>query len=75
MKRGPIMHALAPDLEHLIDQALLLGADDEDQAFLDALVEADRCGELTREQALTLASLLGRSRAAEIARGLTGASP
>lgn len=64
------MHALPPHLENLIDHALLDGSSDEDQDFLDALVEAERAGELTREQAMTLGSMLGRSRAELVARTL-----
>jgi hypothetical protein len=63
--------ALPPGIEALIDQALLHAEPDpEDQAFLDALVEFEQTGELTREQAATLAAIVGYARAADIARAL-----
>jgi hypothetical protein len=68
------MHALPPDLERLIDQALIQ-PDDEDGAFIDALVDAERHGDLTREQALTLIGILGQSRAQELARALVEVRP
>jgi hypothetical protein len=69
------MHALPPELQALVDHALLtVEGCAEDRDFLDALVHAEREGELTREQALTLGSLLGRQRANDIARALMGAS-
>ena len=72
------MHALTPQLETLIDRALLHDTTDEDQDFLDALVEAERARELTREQAMTLGSMRGRCRAEDLGRGLgaqNGAPP
>jgi hypothetical protein len=64
--------AFPPELQRIIDQALV-SVDPDDQDFLDALVDAERMGELTREQALTLGSMLGRSRAGDIAVAIMGA--
>jgi hypothetical protein len=67
------MHALTPALENLLDQVLLHSEPSgDDQDFLDALTHAERAGELTREQAMTLGSMLGRTRAETLVRQLGG---
>lgn len=70
-KRDVMSQALPPGLEALIDQALLsVEPGEEHQSFLDALVEAEAAGELTRDQAETLAAIVGHAHAQEVACAL-----